>query len=195
MAQYVDDGTHSVMQTSPGAGGSGWEQNIDNRDARDVSSAQHVYDPVTKAYVWGWPNYNAQGRVMSVTPVRTPSASPVGPYASGYQFPQSGVPDSLRPPSDAPAGPPKGGGGGGMPIGSLISRLAALGIPALIARKGLNGGGSGTVPPPAMDPNAMVPQELKDLLGIAMKRVGSQQPLFDAINAQAMGGLPTRYQR
>ena len=40
-----------------------------------------------------------------------------------------------------------------------------------------------------------MPPELQQLLAMAMQRMSQQEPLFQSINAQAMAGLPTAYQR
>lgn len=75
---------------------------------------------------------------------------------------------------------------GGTDWTAILKRIAP-GLAAVIpgAITGALGGG------PSGGPSD-VPQELRDLLALSMKRVNDQQPLVDATNAQALGGLPRR---
>ena len=85
-----------------------------------------------------------------------------------------------------------GQAGGGVPWGKVLGYLAKAGIPiaAGLTGRALSGSGGG-----AGDGSAEIPQELKDLLAMSMKRMADQQPLADAINTQALGGLPTYAKR
>lgn len=184
---------------APGSGGSGWEQNITNRDSRDVSTAQFVYDKTTGQYVWGWPR--GDGSVDPVKPTATP-ASGNSPYQNGVppasQGPYydtgntGGQPSNYTGRDYRAALPPSGGGGGnGTPLG-WPAKIAAAAIPAAV----------GTIPK-LFDPNGgsapggslQLPPELQQLLALALKRMTDQNPLAASINAQALGGLPTSYQR
>lgn len=86
---------------------------------------------------------------------------------------------------------PRGGtglppGAGNIPWGDVMKRLAEAGIPlaALATGRGLSGGdGAGN--------QTEIPQELKDLLAMSMKRMAYQEPLAKAVTDQALGGLPT----
>ena len=71
------------------------------------------------------------------------------------------------------------------------ARLALSAIPAATATlpKLFQGGGDGS----GGDSN--IPPELSQLLALALKRMTDQGPLAASVNAQALGGLPTIYQR
>lgn len=99
-----------------------------------------------------------------------------------------------------------GGGGGGFikdsvkgvadaatgsGVAGAVKRLAEIGLPVgmgLLGR-GMRGSGGG------IGGNAAMSPELQALLGLAMRRMQDQEPLFQSINAQALGGLPTAYQK
>ena len=72
-------------------------------------------------------------------------------------------------------------GGGGLPVWAR-----ALAAAPAIANQLSNSGGSGS---------GVMSPELQQLLALALKRMSGQQGLFDSINAQAMAGLPSAYQR
>ena len=69
-----------------------------------------------------------------------------------------------------------------------LGKAALIAGPALAGRAMRGSGGSGSG-------NASLPPELQQLLQMSLKRMASQDPLFSSINAQAMAGLPTAYQR
>lgn len=78
--------------------------------------------------------------------------------------------------------------GAGFSMADVFTKLAQAGIPiaALAGGRALSGAGR--------DANSgapAIPEELQQLLALSMKRVAAQQPLADAINKQALGGLPT----
>lgn len=75
---------------------------------------------------------------------------------------------------------------GGLSMGKVFEYLAKAGIPiaAMSAGRALSGPGSASG-------QTEIPDELKQLLAMSMKRMADQQPLADAINRQALGGLPT----
>lgn len=71
-------------------------------------------------------------------------------------------------------------------IAKLAAPVAATVLPRLVANPGGPGGGG---------PTTGTPPELSALLADAMKRMQSQQPLFDSVNRQAQAGLPTYAQK
>ncbi len=166
----------------------------------DVSTAG-FYKDRSGQIVWGWPTYT-NGRQTGVTPVvpdwQRNGTSPYGPYASGYRYgPESIVPGSLYdgpgaqnlPPMSLSNGqgasdPGGGGGGGGNSGVPGWLKNAAAALPAAASLANAPGGNN----------NSMSP-ELQQLLAQALKRMSSQDGLFNAVNAQAMAGLPTIYQR
>ena len=83
---------------------------------------------------------------------------------------------------------PPSTGGDGVNWPDIIKRIAQLGIPLgtmLGTRAATNGGNDGNGGPSTISP------ELQQLLAMSMKRMASQEPLFDAVNKQAFEGLPT----
>ena len=176
--------TPTQMDPSMGGGGSGWERDINNPNKRDVSTAQPQYDRFGNPLGFGW--RETDGTITMVTGDRYSSYG--GTLGSGDDFSGKGfVRDQVNEtgntvsPGSAPGG--GGGNGGGMPL----SRLAGL-IPAIAgAAGGFGGSGGGT--------NTQIPPELQQLLQMSMQRMTAQDPLFKSINAQAMAGLPTAYQR
>jgi len=110
-----------------------------------------------------------------------------GLAGSGYTVPAATL--------GANGGIPAGYGAGATATGtSLAERMGRrLGDAALIAGpaivgRAMSGGGNG-------GGNAALPPELQQLLQMSMQRMTAQDPLFKSINAQAMAGLPTAYQR
>jgi hypothetical protein len=92
------------------------------------------------------------------------------------------------------------GGAGAAGLASILGGpLAQAGIPAAMALLGRAMGGAQPLSTPALGGggmgNANLPPEFQQLLAEAMKRMSAQAPLAEAINAQAMGGLPTIYQK
>lgn len=71
-----------------------------------------------------------------------------------------------------------------------LGRTALVAGPALLGRA-LRGNGSGS----GSGSGAGLPPELQQLLQMSLQRMSAQDPLFRSINAQAMAGLPTAYQR
>lgn len=89
------------------------------------------------------------------------------------------------------AGAALGGGSALAGLHGLGGLAASLAIPAAI--RGLTGGfggGSGSG-----GSGGGTPPELSALLADAMKRMQSQQPLFDSVTRQAQAGLPTYAQK
>lgn len=178
MAAY--DGDIRTPDTMAGGGGGRI-----HFDPNDVSAARPVFDAATGQWQWVMPN----GGQLSGDAGRNGN-SPYGPYQGGYR----NDPSFMPPPSlqnnetffgpngggaSAPATGGGGGGGGALPtwIRHLAPALATL--PAAVNHFGGN------------DQTSMSP-ELQQLLALALKRMSSQQPLFDAINQQALAGLPNR---
>ena len=81
-----------------------------------------------------------------------------------------------------------GNGESGNGLSDAIKRLAVGGGAAALGRS-LGGNAN----PGAATAN--LPPEFQQVLALAMRRMADQEPLFQAVNAQAMGGLPTAYQR
>ena len=76
------------------------------------------------------------------------------------------------------------GAAGASGIGSILRQLAEAGIPigTLLATRAMGGGGPS-------EPAPMSP-ELQEALSLALQRLKDQQPLQDAVNRQALAGLP-----
>lgn len=173
------------MDVSVGMGGTGWENPIANPNSQDVSMYQPVYDPVTGQFRFQFPNGSDFSAGQN-------GNSPIGPYRGSYRFdPNMMPPPSLQsndvyfgPGGGAEADQTHGGGGpGGLPLGKL-AKLLPVAASLKNAPGGTDGPGSGNMSP-----------ELQQLLAQALKRMSQQDGLFSAINAQAMAGLPTIYQR
>lgn len=148
-------------------------------DSRDISTVRAIYDPATGQYEFRFPDG---------TPLNGGHGfSPAGPYRDGYRYaPEAQPPNSIAE-NPMPTAPPSGtGSGGGLPM--AVKRLAAAGGSAALGRML----GGNTNPGAAA---ANLPPEFQQLLALAMRRMADQEPLFQAVNAQAMGGLPTAYQR
>lgn len=77
------------------------------------------------------------------------------------------------------------GGSGLAGLSGVLRQLAEAGIPigTLLATRALGGGGGSSEPAP-MSP------ELQEALSLALQRLKDQQPLQDAVNRQALAGLP-----
>lgn len=172
-------------QTSEGGGGG------IHYDPNDISNARPVYDPVTGQVDFIMPDGtrlggNGQGQNGN---------SPYGPYSGQYQNdPNQMPPTSLQnnPTYYGPGGggatgaPGGGGGGGGLPL--ALKKLLPLAALAPSLRNVFGGDNGGNA-------NTQIPPELQQLLQMSLQRMTSQDPLFRSINAQAMAGLPTAYQR
>jgi len=176
--------TPTQMDPSAGGGGSGWERDINNPNKRDVSTASPQYDRFGNSLGFGWKE--SDGTITLITGDRYSSYG--GTMGSGGEFSDKGfVRDQVNQTGErvSPGSAPGSGGGNG--AGAPLSKLAGL-LPAAIAGvAGAAGGGGGT--------NTQIPPELQQLLQMSMQRMTSQDPLFRSINAQAMAGLPTAYQR
>lgn len=172
--------TPSQMDPSAGGGGSNWERNMQDRNARDVSTATPQYDRFGNPIGFGW--RESDGRITLINGDRYSSYGGSMNVGDDKSFVRDAVNQTERDLFNGPGGN-GGGNGGGLPMG--LKALAA--VPA-IARQlgGGNGSGNG---------NASMPPELQQLLAMAMQRMSQQEPLFQSINAQAMAGLPTAYQR
>ena len=87
---------------------------------------------------------------------------------------------------------PDFGGSGGSNMADIIKRLAQAGLPigALLGTRALTGGGGD-----GQNGQSPVSPELQQLLAMSMKRMASQEPLFDAVNKQAFEGLPDYVKR
>lgn len=106
-------------------------------------------------------------------------AGTAGTAAGGAAGGGSYIKDAIKGSSDEALG------GGGTDWVDLIKKIA-LGVAPLAAggvSHALAGGGG--------DTQANIPPELTELLKTAMQRMSAQQPLVDAVNKQALGGLPT----
>jgi hypothetical protein len=110
----------------------------------------------------------------------TKAAGSVSPPSTPESNPQPGDPGFMGPVNTA------ANAAGGVNWGDIIKKIAAVGIPvgALVAGRAVSnnndvGNGSSAVPP-----------ELSALLAQSMKRVADQDPLAEALNRQALGGLP-----
>ena len=177
--------TPSQMDPSAGGGGSNWERNINNQD---ISTAKPVYNAATGQYEWQLPD----GSRLTGNGAGQNGNSPYGPYAGGYQNDPDFMPPGSLQNNETWFGPggggSQGGSGGGNGSGLPLTALRGLAAIPAIARQlgGGNGSGNG---------NASMPPELQQLLAMAMQRMSQQEPLFQSINAQAMAGLPTAYQR
>jgi len=177
-----------VMSPSLGGGGTGWERNISNPNSQDVSMLRAVYNPVTGQFQYQFPN----GATLQAG---QNGNSAIGPYAGSYRNDPNMMPPPSLQSNDVYFGPGggaetgqsnRGGAPGGIPLGKFIKNAAsALPLAAALANKPGDGSpGSGNMSP-----------ELQQLLAQALKRMSAQDGLFSAINAQAMAGLPTIYQR
>ena len=176
--------TPTQMDPSAGGGGSGWERDINNPNKRDVSTAQPQYDRFGNTLGFGWKE--PDGSITLITGDRYSGDG--GMIGSGGDFSNKGfVRDQVNATGErvSPGSSPGSGGGNG--AGAPLSRLAGL-IPGLAGAAGaLGGNGSGS--------NTTMPPELQQLLQMSLQRMTAQDPLFKSINAQAMAGLPTAYQR
>lgn len=195
--------TPTQMDPSAGGGGSGWERDINNPNTRDVSTAEPQYDRFGNPLGFGWRNADGSMTLINGQTFTQYGGALNGPGGRGFsdQSGQGGnaglmgsdqvVPDAALGPNGGIGGTSPGGGGGnggGIPLG--LKRLAPLAglVPAIAgAAGGFGGGGGGT--------NTQIPPELQQLLQMSLQRMTSQDPLFKSINAQAMAGLPTAYQR
>lgn len=168
--------TPTQMDPSAGGGGSGWERDINNPNKRDVSTAQPQYDRFGNTLGFGWKE--PDGSITLITGDRYSGDG--GMIGSGGDFSNKGfVRDQVNATGErvSPGSSPGSGGGNG------------AGAPLLAALAGVAGagGGGGT--------NTTMPPELQQLLQMSLQRMTAQDPLFKSINAQAMAGLPTAYQR
>ncbi len=168
--------TPTQMDPSAGGGGSGWERDINNPNKRDVSTAQPQYDRFGNTLGFGWKE--PDGSITLITGDRYSGDG--GMIGSGGDFSNKGfVRDEVNATGErvSPGSSPGSGGGNG------------AGAPLLAALAGVAGagGGGGT--------NTTMPPELQQLLQMSLQRMTAQDPLFKSINAQAMAGLPTAYQR
>lgn len=106
----------------------------------------------------------------------------LGPVAAAGGTTAATVPASLA----ATAGGGLTGATSAATIGATLKKLAAAGIPVAALVQHLAGGGS----PDGSGGTSGVPPELQQMLGLAMKRMSAQEPLFNAVNQQALAGLP-----
>ena len=190
--------TPTQMDPSAGGGGSGWERDINNPNKRDVSTAQPQYDRFGNTLGFGWRNADGSMTLINGQTFTQYGGALNGPGGRGFsdqggQGGNAGLMGSDQVVPDAALGPNGGiggrspGSGGGNGAGAPLSRLAGL-IPGLAGAAGaLGGNGSGS--------NTTMPPELRQLLQMSLQRMTAQDPLFKSINAQAMAGLPTAYQR
>lgn len=155
-------------------------------DPNDISNARPVYDPMTGQIEFRMPD----GTRLGGSGQGQNGNSSYGPYAGAYQNDPSQMPpaslqnnETFFGPGGAGASSAPGGGGGGGGVPLALKKLAAGAVPAIAGRVASGGGGSQLTP------------ELQQLLALAMKRMQDQEPLFQAINRQAMAGLPASYQR
>ncbi len=208
--------TPTRMDPSLGGGGSGWERNINNQPARDIGTAAPQFDRFGNSLGFGWKNSdgtitlingdrmtqyggllsNGSGeafRDVGMTQQGEGDSqggnSRYGPYSEGYRNdPNMTPPESLQN-NETYFGEGGGGGGGGngggVPL--ALKKLAPFAALAPTLRNALGGNDTGT--------NTTMPPELQQLLQMSLQRMTSQDPLFRSINAQAMAGLPTAYQR
>lgn len=78
----------------------------------------------------------------------------------------------------------EGAAGGSGLLGSLLKMApVGAGLVGKLASGGFGGGNSG--------PAGQMSPELQQMLQLSLQRMNSQQPLFDAVNKQALAGLPT----
>lgn len=152
-------------------------------DSRDISTARPQFDGSGNPIGFGWKESDG-----SVTLIGGQRYAPIaGPYRDGYRYaPEAQPPNSIAE-NPMPTAPPSGNGSGGA-LPMAVKRLAAAGGSAALGRML----GGNTNPGSAA---ANLPPEFQQLLALAMRRMADQEPLFQAVNAQAMGGLPTAYQR
>jgi hypothetical protein len=190
--------TPSQMDPSAGGGGSGWERDINNPNKRDISTASPQSDRFGNSLGFGWRDANGTITLINGQTFTQYGGALNGPGGAAFsdQNGQGGnaglmgsdkvVPGAALGENGGASAPGGGGGnGGGIP---WYGKAAAAAIPAVLGRTlgggGSNGGGNGSLPP-----------ELQQLLQMSLQRMSSQDPLFRSINAQAMAGLPTAYQR
>lgn len=83
----------------------------------------------------------------------------------------------------AGAGAAAAAGGGGILDTLLKLAPVGAGLVGKLASGGFGGGNSG--------PGGQMSPELQQLLQLSMQRMQSQEPLFQAVTKQALGGLPT----
>lgn len=189
--------TPTQMDPSAGGGGSGWERNINNQPARDIGTAAPQYDRFGNPLGFGWRNADGSMTLINGQTFTQYGGALNGPGGRGFsdqggQGGNAGLMGSDQVVPDAALGPNGGiggrspGSGGGNGAGAPLSRLAGL-LPAALVGVAGAGGGGGT--------NTTMPPELQQLLQMSLQRMTAQDPLFKSINAQAMAGLPTAYQR
>lgn len=169
-------------------------------DPNDISNARPFYDPITGQAGFIMPDgtmlgsrpapfydsNNPGGRPSNYNPSQYNDAQRrmYGEDFSNKDFLRDAVNDVGN--TVSPGSAPGGGGGGGLPL--ALKKLLPLAAFAPAARNAFGGNnGSGM--------NTQIPPELQQLLQMSLQRMTSQDPLFRSINAQAMAGLPTAYQR
>jgi hypothetical protein len=154
-------------------------------DPNDVGNARFHMDKATGQYIWGWPTYQ-NGRQVGVRAAAPDSyTDPNQPNPMNdpdKNFLRRQVNDTGNAVSGTPSADGGGGGGGGGIPG--WAKIAAAALPAAASLATNPPGSNGSMSP-----------ELQQLLAQALKRMSSQDGLFNAVNAQAMAGLPTIYQR
>ena len=126
---------------------------------------------------WKGPIYNVQWTADSLEPQYDPTTG----QTSWLRRQVNDTQDQLYRNNDGSRGNDSSAPGG-LPL--ALKKLAAGTIPAVVGKTLANNNGSNQLSP-----------ELQQLLAMALQRMTQQQPLFNAINAQAMAGLPTAYQR
>lgn len=162
-------------------------------DPNDVGNARFYLDKATGQYVWGWPTYhnNRQVGVRAAAPdMYTDPNQPNPANDPNKTFLRRQVQQTADAVTSGGASDSGGGGGGGNGAG-LPRLLRNVAKAAPVAAALLNAPGSGGGP----GSNGNMSPELQQLLAQALKRMSEQDGLFSAINAQAMAGLPTIYQR
>lgn len=182
--------TPTQMDPSAGGGGSGWERDINNPNKRDVSTAEPQYDRFGNPLGFGWRNADGSMTLINGQTFTQYGGALNGPGGRGFsdqggQGGNAGLMGSDQVVPDAALGP--NGGIGGRSPGSGGGNGAGAPLLAALAGVAGAGGGGGT--------NTTMPPELQQLLQMSLQRMTAQDPLFKSINAQAMAGLPTAYQR